>query len=526
MAEKDKEINKEDKAGQPDGGDWEALEAGLSGEADDELYELEVDDEEEAALSEMRESNLPGPEKPKKKRNVKKIVWAAIGIVLAAVILVNIVSGLLRGPDPVYMVMQEVARGNVNQALATSGILTTGERVTIYCPVGAPISEMNVELGRAVTKDQQLFWFDTTMLERNLRTATANRNLSYSQTQQAKKTSDESQQSANEYQESINHTIVQRDNAASYAASLQARYNQVQAELAALTEQLAANPGDPALTQAIAEKGIELYELEQALQAANADLAAQNQLIKTLEGYRDAEEMKVLSQEQQNQLYYQQVPSQVSYETAKESLEAGQAGVMAPISGVVSALSADVGLMVAQYTPMCTIESLDKVNVIVALSRYDLERVREGQSAVVTTAGKEYSATVSKIDGMATQTGTSSFVNCTVSILNPDSDIRLGLEANVEISTGLASGVIAVPVMAVNSDVSGTYCYVVEDGVAHRVDVELGLSSENLVEITAGLTEGQQVVVGAWDITEGTLVTTDPSYQPSGGLIQVAMGGS
>lgn len=482
---------------------------------EEEVFELEAQQEEDAL--QPSPEKLP-PAKPRKKRNIKKMIFAAVGIVLALLVVVNIVSGMLAGPAPVYVQAQEVVRGQVNQTLITSGLLSTGQRVTVYCPVGAPVSQMNVELGSSVSKDSVMFEFDTTMLERNFRAAKANLNLAYSQSKQAKDTSLESQQNANDYQASIDSTKNQRDIAASRVKSLSDQLAQAQQELEALKA-----AGAPA--NEIAAKEAEIKELTVALEAAQADLAGQEQLIKTLETYRDAEQAKVLSEEQQNQMYYQQVPSQTAYETAKEDLEAGKAGVTAPISGVVTSLAADEGAMMMQYSPMCTIESLEKVNVIVALSRYDLERVRVGQSAVVTTAGKEYAATVTKIDGMATASGTSSFVNCTVSINAPDSDIRLGLEANVEIGTGQVNDVIAVPVMAVNSDVTGTYCYIIdEESKAHRVEVEMGLSSDTMVEITSGLTEGQQVVVGAWDITEGTLVTTNPSYQATGGLVQVGMG--
>mgnify|MGYP006946435310 FL=1 len=75
------------------------------------------------------------------------------------------------------------------------------------------------------------------------------------------------------------------------------------------------------------------------------------------------------------------------------------------------------------------------------------------------------------------------YVHAKVQLDAPDGDIKLGLEANVVIATGEAKGVLSLPISAVNTDVSGQFCYVVENGAAVRRDVKTGLSSDTQVEI-------------------------------------------
>lgn len=484
---------------------------------------------EDAGLDDELEEVLP-PVAPKK-RNIKKIVFTVIGLALVALVAINIIAGMLAGPPPVSVQAQQVVLGSVQQTLATSGILTTGQRVTVYSPVTAPINQMDIEAGSLVAANSQIVSFDTVALNRSFEQARANLNLAYSQAQVAIEASTDSQQSANEYQESINHTQVQLGNAQSYAASVGAQYTAAQqavqaltAEIETLTAQLAAlSAGDPAYAQTqadldakrseLAAKALELAELYAAVEAAGQDVAYQQGLISQMQTLQQAAEAAVLSEQQENQLYYQQVPSRVAFEIAQENLEAGLAGVCAPIGGVVVSVSTEEGALANQYAPLCTIESLDEVNVIVALSRYDLERVQLGQQAIITTAGQQYAASVTKINGMATISGTSRFVNCTVSITEPDSNIRLGLEADVKISTGQVDNTIVVPIMAVKTDVTGTYCYVVENGVARRADVTLGLSSEANVEIISGLQVGQQVIVGSFSIADGTAVAVPATSQ-------------
>lgn len=105
----------------------------------------------------------------------------------------------------------------------------------------------------------------------------------------------------------------------------------------------------------------------------------------------------------------------------------------APISGVVTSLSAVPGSSAAAYGPLCTIQSLSDVYVDVALSRYDLEKVKPGQSAVVTTLGRTYTGTVASIDAMATATA---YVHAKVQLDAPDGDIKLGLEPTWSLPQG------------------------------------------------------------------------------------------
>ena len=170
----------------------------------------------------------------------------------------------------------------------------------------------------------------------------------------------------------------------------------------------------------------------------------------------------------------------------------------------------------AAYGPLCTIQSLSDVYVDVALSRYDLEKVKPGQSAVVTTLGRTYTGTVASIDAMATAgasaTGTATaYVHAKVQLDAPDGDIKLGLEANVVIATGEAKGVLSLPISAVNTDVSGQFCYVVENGAAVRRDVKTGLSSDTQVEIASGISAGDEVILNPQDVTEGMAVSSDPA---------------
>ena len=436
---------------------------------------------------------LQPPKRPKKKRSIKKIVLLSLAGIAVLALAGNAVLSALRGPLPTYVQTQTAAARDISQSLSTTGTLTSGQTIVVPSPVTAPLAEVKVEAGQIVNAGDLLATFDTEPLERAYRQASAAYESGQLQKSDALTASDSAQARFNDAAANLNNLAVQKDKASAAVNSLTAQY-----------EDLADKQSEEALS------------VKAALDAAAADLANQQQALSAAKATYDAEKQAVLSDSAKRQLELAQVPSSLSVQSAKEDLARGRDGVTAPISGVVTSLSAVPGSSAAAYGPLCTIQSLSDVYVDVALSRYDLEKVKPGQSAVVTTLGRTYTGTVASIDAMATAgasaTGTATaYVHAKVQLDAPDGDIKLGLEANVVIATGEAKGVLSLPISAVNTDVSGQFCYVVENGAAVRRDVKTGLSSDTQVEIASGISAGDEVILNPQDVTEGMAVSSDPA---------------
>lgn len=498
----------------------------------------------------------------RKKRGRRLVVVLVIIAVVVALIVFFALRGAMQGPTPTYAEFHEVARGDVRQSLATSGVLTTGEKKTVYSTASAPLTGVYAQLGQRVNEGEQLFAFDLTELQRAYDQAVATAHLTDLQSQTSLDASNKSQEKVNDANNAINE-LAGRQNAvqeqmnelSARVAAIEADYaarginlTAMESELALLKMDYAAAP-TPALKVQITALETQLAALQAPLQQASSALAASGEDVAYIEGEitqleasREAAEAAILDGNGRAQIAAQGAVNQYPVDAAAEALEAARQGIPAPMTGVVSSLSAESGSLASQYTPLCIIESLDKVDVIVSLSRYDLERVQEGQAAVVTSLGKEYEGVVSKIDAMANlnmaaasatadaaaagggSSGGSSFVNATISITKPDADIKLGLEANVEITTGAASDVITAPIGAVNTDVEGTYCFVAEEGVAVRRDITLGLSSDTEVEIVEGLAPGDQLILSSQNLLPGMAVSDDPAYRSTQDLMSMMVG--
>jgi membrane fusion protein (multidrug efflux system) len=86
--------------------------------------------------------------------------------------------------------------------------------------------------------------------------------------------------------------------------------------------------------------------------------------------------------------------------------------------------------------------------------------------------------------------------------------------ARVEVLVGSHKNALQIPIDAVSRLEDAQYVYIVLNGKAQRVPVEIGVREDNRVEITKGLDGSEQVIVSGKDLVhDGTPVQTQPSPQ-------------
>lgn len=84
-----------------------------------------------------------------------------------------------------------------------------------------------------------------------------------------------------------------------------------------------------------------------------------------------------------------------------------------------------------------------------------------------------------------------------VHIKNPDEHIYLGTDVDVTIETGAKEQAVLIPNTALYADDGGDYCYLLENGVIAKRYLTCGLSGDDMTEVTAGLSGGEQVITEA-----------------------------
>lgn len=227
------------------------------------------------------------------------------------------------------------------------------------------------------------------------------------------------------------------------------------------------------------------------------------------QGIKESSDAAILSNEAKQQLAANNSLSSLNAQMTKDDISAGKSGIKAEFSGVVTEVSAVSGGPAAKGVSLFSVASNENVIVDMSVTRYDLEKLEVGQSAEITLAGKSYTGTVSKLSRLAAanEKGTP-VVSAEIHVENPDENIYLGLEANVKVNGHKEENVIVVPLEAVNTGKDGNFCYIVEDGIVVKKEVETGLASATMVEIKTGLKAGDKVIRSGIEIVEEGMKVT------------------
>ena len=188
--------------------------------------------------------------------------------------------------------------------------------------------------------------------------------------------------------------------------------------------------------------------------------------------------------------------------------------VYSPIDGVVTSLDIKVGETAISSTTnlpgstLMTIANPASIHTEVNVDEADIANVEVGQKAHVYAIAYPDVPISGVIDSIAVsakvpegQQGLSFAVKIR---LDPPEGVRLrpGMSCRAEIFTTTKEGVLAVPIQAVLVEENRvenrtTYSVFVNGGgTARKVEVEVGMSDDAYQEVTEGLAEGDEIVIG------------------------------
>jgi membrane fusion protein (multidrug efflux system) len=178
--------------------------------------------------------------------------------------------------------------------------------------------------------------------------------------------------------------------------------------------------------------------------------------------------------------------------------EVGDTRVLAPSSGVIERRSVNPGEHVNRNTTLFTLVRGDVLELAAAVPERVAASVRPGQAVRFTADGSQFEGRVARISP-SVDPGSRS-VTIYVQVPNQDGRLRAGTFASGRIVSRVVDGALVVPLAALREGGEGgqPVVYRVADGKIDVANVTVGLRDETqgLVEITDGLAEGDQVVVG------------------------------
>jgi membrane fusion protein, copper/silver efflux system len=172
--------------------------------------------------------------------------------------------------------------------------------------------------------------------------------------------------------------------------------------------------------------------------------------------------------------------------------------VTAPSSGYVVAKQAVQGGFVQPGTQLFEIADLSRVWVLADVYEHEIGRIALGQSASVELAGQRGQRLQGKVGFIyPALERTTRTLRVRVELDNRDLKLRPGMYADVYISVGDQEGV-AVPREALVDTGDHQYVFVSKEGGRFEPRlVQVGARSDDKIQITSGLTEGERVVTTA-----------------------------
>jgi len=142
------------------------------------------------------------------------------------------------------------------------------------------------------------------------------------------------------------------------------------------------------------------------------------------------------------------------------------------------------------------IENLSTVLVVANAPETEVARIRIGQRAEITVPaypGRRFAGTVQSIASHLDEKTRTLAVRCLVD--NSERRLRPDMFAQVVLTTGDSRGIVSVPLTAIEEDGQDRFLYVEQSGGFVRRPIQVGITSEGVVEVVSGLRQGERVVV-------------------------------
>lgn len=481
-----------------------------------------MEEEKKAEKKVKKEKKPADPAKRKKKRRI--IILSAVGVFILYVIISNVVAA----NTPMQIMTTAAERGDIRQTINTSGNVTSNEEKTYFSNVNVKIGSVNVEAGDAVKKGDVLISYDESDLSKATELAQLDKQAAEGSYRNSVQTNNEKLGDLNEANVNLEVLDQQIEDTEAYIKGLNNKIQKKKDELALFGTQLQISLLDwkdqPDSDEYMnLQKMVQENNYEQShnkeIEGWESELEVYNDMLSKYKEYRsemksqkssaDSSKMTAGAKEE---LEAGNQTKEIQSEDKLAKLEAVSDGVTAEFDGVITAVSAVEGSTAAEGTELLKLESTEDVCVKISVTKYDLDKIALSQKATVTIGGREYEGEVSRINKMAQKNDSgAAVVGTEIRILNPDSDVYLGVEAKVVIETAEVKDAVLVPVTAVNVDSTGEFVYAIENNEIVKKQVETGISSDTMVEILSGVSEGDQLITEVTgDITEGMAAVAVP----------------
>lgn len=219
----------------------------------------------------------------------------------------------------------------------------------------------------------------------------------------------------------------------------------------------------------------------------------------SIESYNAVNGKIVMTQADKKRIEIQEKQLQLK----KEDLE--KVHIKSPIDGTVTRVNVNIGRYAKDTengAPMFIVENLEKLQMKVAVSEFDVGKIKLNQEAEIYSdiLGKEFAkGIIARISPTAEQKDNNTMervIPVLIDITEKPENLIAGVIANAKIKTEKRENTFAVPSGAIVQDGEGYKIYILnDDNTISSIPVEIGLETDLESEIIGDLTEEMKFVI-------------------------------
>jgi len=481
-------------------------------------------------------------------RKKKIIIGSVVGVVLLTVVIGSILA--TRKDTPEVTVVKIETRPELRSTVTSSGEIRPIQFMNLTSEVQGRIEEIYVKEGQMVNKGDPLVRLDPNQLESSteaqlaaFQSAQNEVNVSQSQVTAAQNALAQAQQQLNISQVAVDSARQSVDTAKVDVEREQKNLSIAKRELTRSTQLLESGVAsrleydeakDKVDQAEIAIRNAQSRLQSATLQVKDATARVANQQVNVKDARRGVETATLSVRSSQSRAAQQNASLRGQRNLRDKTLQ------VAPISGVIAEIPSRVGTFAVaglSTTALLTIADMSTINVEVKVDETEIDKVAVGQKAKVKVdafGDQEIEAEVTQKTPLAvgksqTTGGLSTNINVQeakefrvvlqLQNLTPEvqQGLRPGMSATATITTKTAQSVLAVPLQAIvekkpeNTPEPGAQAstaapadkpkpikgvYVLDGNKAKFKPVETGITGESDIQITSGLSEGEEVITG------------------------------
>ncbi len=246
-------------------------------------------------------------------------------------------------------------------------------------------------------------------------------------------------------------------------------------------------------------------EAKSSLEKAKSDLERNETLFKK----------KVISQSVYDSIVAPALAAEAGLDMAELALERTE--IKASFDGVVNQRYIQVGALVTPGTAVVDVLDTSKVRVNIFIPEKDVLKVTGLEEAkVYLTEEKKQGFDGKKVFLSLRPADGAQAYKFQLEVDNKDGLLRPGMFVESDIVRGIKQDALVLPLFAVIPVGTKMFCYVEEDGIARRREIETGIIDGDRVEVVSGLKAGERVIIkGQRQLEEGELVEVVKVYNSS-----------